>query len=290
MTGIHRTALYTDLELEQARVILAEDRRDLVSIPNVNEDFSRYTVANVRRGTWTLGGHFVPWSLLDLTAHVRRRISDNDYDDQRETVASGTALSAFIDMQNLHSDEFTTRATFRPCRWFRSSFRYQLRSDKYATRAEAQDTVKTNVLSNIYTFDVTVQPRRDVVTTASFSRQTAVTSTPARFASSAANIPAFHADVNTWLLGVDYTPKATISLNSTLQLSRARNFNDFTANGMPFGASFNRVDVTTGLKWSLTEDASIGTDYAFYSYLPNSLSESGGYHAHVIWFEVSQKF
>ena len=96
--------------------------------------------------------------------------------------------------------------------------------------------------------------------------------------------------MNTWLLGVNYTSNAAISLNSTLQWSRARNFNDFTANGMPFGASFNRVDVTTGLKWSLTEDASVGTDYAFYSYLPSSLSEIGGYHAHVIWFEVSQKF
>ncbi len=287
--GIPRTALYTDLELEQSRVILAEDRKDLVTIPNVNEDFSRYTVTNVRRGTWTLGGHVAPGSFLDLTTQVRRRVNNNDYDDQRETVASGTALSAFVDMQNIHTDEFTTRATLRPSRWFRPSFRYQFRNDKYATRTEAQDTVKTGMLSNIYTFDVTAQPLRDLTTTASFSRQTAVTTTPAGSASSA-NVPGFRANVNTWLFSTDYSPRANVSITNALLYSRARNFNDFTASGMPFGTSFDRLDVTTGLKWALTEDTSVGTEYAFYSYLPNSLTEVGDYHAHVIWLELSKQF
>ena len=287
--GIPRTALYTDLELEQSRVILAEDRKDLVTIPNVNEDFSRYTLTHVRRGTWTLGSHVAPWSFLDLTTQVRRRVNNNDYDDQRETVASGTALSAFVDMQNIHTDEFTTRATLRPCRWFRSSFRYQFRNDNYATRAEAQDTVKTGMLSNIYTFDVTAQPLQDLTTTASFSRQTAVTTTPAGSASST-NIPGFRANVNTWLFSADYSPRANVSVTHTLLYSRARNFNDFTASGMPFGTSFDQLDVTTGLKWALTEDTSVGTEYAFYSYLPHSLTEVGDYHAHVIWIELSKQF
>ncbi len=290
-TAIPRTALYTELDLEQARVILAEDRKDLVTIPNVNEDFSRYTITSVRRGVWTLGGHVAPWSFFDLTIQARRRVNNNDYDDQRETVASGTALSAFFDMQNLHTDEVMTRATLRPCRWFRTSFRYQLRADKYATRVENEPIVKTGALSNIYTFDVSLQPLRDLTTTASFSRQTAVTKTPSQFGSTAAiNIPSYHADVNTWLFSADYAPTQKVSLNGNLLISSAGNFNDFSAAGIPYGKDFNRVDLTTGLKWSVTENTSVDTSYGFYSYLPNSLAEVGGYHAHVIWLEGSVKF
>jgi hypothetical protein len=288
VTGIPRTALYTELELEQARVLMREDRKDVVG-GSAAETFFRETVTSVRRGTGTIGGRVSPWAFLDLTAHVRRRVNDNDYDDQRESVAAATALSAFTDMQNVHTNEFVTRATFRPCRWFRSSVRYQFRDDDYSTRFEAQDTVKTGMQSHIYTYEVTLQPLHNLVTTASFSRQTALTTTPARLASSA-NIPAFHADVNTWLLSADYTPKTNLTVTGTLQHSSAENFNDFTATGMPFGADFDRLDATTRLTWSATENTSLEAEYALYSYLPSSLAEYSDYHAHVIWLELSAKF
>ena len=292
VTRIPRTALYTELELEQGRVLMREDRKSIAgqSASSAGDIFNRETVTGVRRGTWTLGGQVAPASSLNLTAHVRRRVNNNDYDDQRESDAgSTTALSAFIDEQNVHTDEFAMRATLRPCRWFRSSVRYQFRDDKYSTRAEAQDTVKAGMRSHIYTYDVTLQPLHELTTTASFSRQTALTTTPARLASSA-NIPAFHADVNTWLFNADYTPQARVTLNGALQVSRAKNFNDYTSTGMPYGADFTRVDFSTGLTWTVTDDTSVGTEYAYYSYLPNALAELGGYHANVLWIEVSKKF
>lgn len=288
-TAIPRTALYSELELEQARVILAEDRKDIVDLTNANDTFSRFTVADVRRGTGTLGGRFDPWSFLDLTLHVRRRVNNTDYDDQRETVASGTALSAFFDGQSVHTDEFTTRTTFKPCRWFRSSVRYQFRTDKYATWAEAQNIVKTGTRSHIYTYDVVLQPLRELTTTASFSRQNATTFTPARLASST-NIPAFNADVSTWLFSADYSPKPDLTLNGTLQYSWADNFNDYANTGMPYGAAFNRLDFTTGIAWSPSDRTTYGVDYALYTYNPNENVESGDYTAHAIWLKVTQKF
>jgi len=290
--GIPRTALYTELELEQARVLIREDRQSLAgqSASNANEVFSRETVTDVRRGTWTLGGRFDPWPFLDVTTHVRRRVNDNDYDDQRETTASGTALSAFTEEQNVHTNEFVTRVTLKPSRWFRSSFRYQFRDDDYSTRFEAQDEiVKTSMLSHIYTYDVTLQPLRELLTTASFSWQKAATTTPARLASSA-NIPRFNADVSTWLLSAEYTPQPAVSVNGSLLYSRARNFDDFTSRALPYGADFNRLDLTTGLTWSLAEDTSVKTEYALYSYLPGSAVEVGGYHAHVFWLEIGKEF
>lgn len=294
-TGVPRTALYTELEMEQSRVLLREDRQsidgpDSGDGTSSGEVFSRETITDVRRGAWTLGTQVAPWSMLNLTAHVRHRRNNNDYDDQRETNPTGSsARSAFMDEQNVQTNEFMTRATLRPCRWMRSAFRYQLRDDDYATRAESESFVKTGMLSHIYTFDLTLQPLKELATTASFSRQNAFTTTPARLASSA-NTPTFNADVNTWLLSTDYTPIANVTLSNALLYSRAENFNDFANSGLPLGADHERVDLTTRLNWSLKEDVSLGAEYAFYHYLANSNAEFGDYDAHEIWLEVSKSF
>jgi hypothetical protein len=301
-TGIPRTALYTELELEQSRSLLREDRKsndgpddgnDAVS----SEVFRRETVTNVRRGVWTLGGQTNPWPFVDLTTQVRRRVHNNDYDDQQET--AGTSRSAFFDGQSTHTDELSTRITLKPCRWFRPSFRYQLRADKYATRVENQQIVKTKSLSNIYTFDVMAQPVRDLITTATFSRQTAFTKTPARLISVSPgsglprdSTPTFNADVNTWLFSADYTVRTNVTLSSMLQYTRANNFNDFSPSGQPFGADYRKLDLTTGVTGSPSnlEDTSIGAEYGLYTYNPNENVESGEYVAHAIWLEVSKKF
>src|SRR3989338_5074020 len=71
-TRIPRTALYTELELEQSRVLLREDRQSLDGPDSGNgassgEIFNRETVTDIRRGAWTLGGRVDPWSFLDVT-------------------------------------------------------------------------------------------------------------------------------------------------------------------------------------------------------------------------------
>ena len=235
------------------------------------------------------GGRVDPWRFLDLTSHVRRRVNNNDYDDQRESVAAGTALSAFIDEQDVHTNEFAARATFKPCRWLRSSFRYQFRGDLYITRFEAQKSVEAITRSNTFTYDVVLQPTAALMTTASFSHQLARTSTPARY--SATTVPPFEANVNTWLFSADYAPTPTVGLNGTLQYSTADNFNnDFAVVGLPLGAAFDRLDLTCGLKWALAEDTSLDTQYAFYHYQANSYAEFGGYDAHSISLELTKKF
>jgi len=281
-TGIPRTALYTDLELEQGRTLLREEQA-------VDHVWERETVGNSRRGAWTLGGNVVPWPFLNVTAQVRRWIKDQDLDDQRETL--GGLNSAFIDSVRIHRNEFTTRATYRPCRWFRSSFRYQLQDEDYGTIAQAESLVKTSTDTHTYTYDVSLEPRNDLLMTGSFSRQTASFETLARFGSTGAtNIPTFNADVNTWMWTVDYAPKPQLSTTSSLLYTMARNFNDFTAGGIPYGADFDQLDLTTGLNWALGEDASLQAEYGYYHYQANSNAGTGDYDAHMISFELSKKF
>ena len=296
-TIIPRTALYTELDLEQVRLLLREDRQSLDGPDTGNgsssgEIFNRETVTKLFRGIWTLGGQFSPWSFLNFTTQVRHRQNNTDYDDQRETAnpLDTTARSAFIDGQNVATNEFTTRATLRPRRWLRTSFRYQFRADTYATRAEAEQIVKTGMRTHTYTYDVTLQPIRTVTTTASFSRQTSAIWSPARFAGSGYT-PTFNANVDTWMLGTVYAPTPSLTLTNNLLYSSASNFNDDVIRlGLPLGADFQRVDVTTGVTWSVTPDTSVGTQYAMYHYLPNEAVQYGDYTAHVLWLDVTKKF
>lgn len=294
-TGIPRTALYTELELEQGRVLLREDRKsldgpDAGNGASADEVFNRRTITHVQRGAVTVGGQTAPWTFLDLTAHFRYRRNNNDYDDQQETSPGASAArSAFIDGQVVETQEVATRLKWKPCRRFTPSLRYQLREEDYQTRVENELPVGTGVTRHIYTFDVILEPLKDLLTTLSFSRQAAATATPARFAPNA-NTPTFNANVNTWLASADYPLCPHVAVNGTLEYSRARNFNDFASTGLPLGADFDELDLTTALTWTLREGVSLTGRYGFYHYQPNSRVETGDYNAHVIWIEASKKF
>ncbi len=287
-TGIPRTALYTEFELEQARVLLHEDRKDLLG-PNAGETFNRFTVADVDRFHIAMGGQSAPCSHATLTSQVSFRRNNNDYDDQRETDSTGTtARSAFFDGQRTDTAEWSTRVTFKPALWLQPSIRYQLRDDKFATRVENEPIVKTGMLSHIVTADLAWQPAQDLMTTLSFSRQMAATYTPGRY--SATNIPTFNANVNTGLVSADYAFTPKWSWSGTLQYSWADNFNDFSEVGLPFGVRMEQLDLTAKLNWSVAPDTSVSVEYGFYHYLPDSNADTGDYDAHMIWLEASRKF
>ena len=294
-TGIPRTALYSELEFEQSRVRLREDRKGVAgqSSPSSNDVFNRTTITHLQRGTGTVGARITPTARVDVTSHLRRRVYVTDYDDQSESSpGSTTAKSAFFDGQTITTNEFMTRVAYKVARWLKPALRYQFRNEDYATRAENQAITKTLMQSHIYTADLLWQPAEPLVMTGSFSRQTAVTSTPARYAAGGSNTPAFNADVNTWLLSADYTPPRhpSLALSGSAQYSVADNFNDFSAVGLPLGETFDRLDLTSGITWSPVGDSSLKAEYAFYHYNGGGAEEPGDYNAHVIWLEAAKKF
>jgi hypothetical protein len=292
-SGVPKTALYTELEMEQSRVLMREDRKSRAgqSGASANDIFSRETVTQIARGAVTLGGRTSFTSYLDVTNHLRHRWNNTDYDDQRETAAgSSTSRSAFFDGQSVETNELASRVMFKPCRWFSPSLRYQLRDDKYATRAENEPIVKTGMLSNIYTIDLTLRPKEEISTTLAYSKQQAATYTPARLANSAANIPTFHSDSDNWLLTTEYLPKSNLTVTNTVSYILAENFDDFSNRGIPYGVDNERLDVGMIVTWLMKENSTLKTEYDYSHFQPHSKSEAGGYQAHSIWLEVSNKF
>jgi hypothetical protein len=288
-TAIPRTAIYNDLEFEQIRNWLSEDRNSLrgQSAPNPNEIFSRETVTDSLRGIWTLGAHTAPWQSLDVTSQIRVRRNNNDFDDKRETLpGANTARSAFFDELDTRTKEFSTKVTLKPFHWLRPSFRYQLRKDDFYSRVENELQVHTETTSHIYSFDVTAEPLKNLLLTTGFSRQTAITRTPAN-TSFLANTPSFEGNVQTWLFSANYFLIQNIALTGSLLYSQASNFDDFTQIGLPLGVDNERVDLEVGLRCLPLKHLTIEPKYGFYHYEANPLAEFGDYTAHVLWLEFT---
>ena len=72
-----------------------------------------------------------------------------------------------------------------------------------------------------------------------------------------------------------------------MSYSRAPDFNDFTARGLPLGPDYSMVNVETNFKWKMTERITLEPKYSLYYYLANSNAELGDYIAHVITLEIN---
>jgi len=293
-TGIPRTTLYAEGELEQSRSHMRENRTsvdgpDAGDDSSANEVFNRRTITDVRRGAATVGAHIAPWSFLNITTHVRHKKHNNDYDDQEETSPGGsTARSAFMDEQNVETNEVATRVTLRPHRRVRVAGRYQYQDQGFFTRVEDQSPVETDALSHIFTVDVTLQPFDDLLLTGSFSRQDIYAQTTNDLTDAVAQ-PTFNADVDTWLTTLGYTVTENVHVSGAFQYSTSDNFNDFSGStGLPLGADYERVDTTATLLWTINEDTSLELDYAFYHYASNPNVEVGDYDAHAVWLEFTR--
>ncbi len=282
--GIPRTALYTDFELEEISNDLTEDRTSIGPLASAGEIFYRNTLTPTWRAVGTAGGNFFPWRFLNVTHQFRVRRYNNHFDDRNETPGTATgAKSAFFDALDIQNLESSTRASLKFCRWFLPSFRYQWLDAKYFPRVESQPKMETGMLSNIYTFDVTIIPVQNIFITGSYSKNQSNTHSEKAMSL----VPTFNSNVDSWLASVAYVVNAKLYFDSSVLYSRANNFDDFTSIGLPLGADFNRVDVTFGFKWTPKKDFSIGPKYAFYHYGANHQVEYGDYNVSVAGLEAT---
>ena len=288
-TKIPRTALYTELELGQDRVPIMENRDSIggQTGASATEVFDRETIADIQRGAWTIGMHTAPLSIVRVTSHLRRIEKVTDFDNVMKGPNTGGIRSAFYDAQRISVSEFLTRVSLQLTKYFQPAFRYVYRDTDYASRLENQPSVDTGHTTDSFIFDVTSQPLTDLILMASYNRTMANTFTPAATFNTLSQLPEFNADVNTFMFSTSYVPGEKVSINNAIYYSRARNFNDYTAFGLPLGADFDRVDLESGIKWNVRDHVAIEPKYALYYYHANSNAEFGDYVAHLISCEVT---
>ncbi len=283
-TGIPHTALYNEFEFEQVRNWLSEDRHSLAgqSASNGNEAFGRETITHTSRGIWTIGGQFLPCRFADLFAHFRIHRNNNDFDDKRETQpGASTSKSAFFDALNIQTEEFTTHLALKPFPWLRPSVRYQFQMRDYMARVEDLESVTTEMDSHIFNFDVSLQPRKNWLIVSGVSPQYAWVETPARFFGTG-GAPRFQANIWTWFFNMSCNLNESVSLTNNFEFATADNFNDHTEGGLPLGAAYHQLNLSSSINWSITKHIGLQLEYSFYRYAADERVSSGDYYANLI--------
>lgn len=145
----------------------------------------------------------------------------------------------------------------------------------------------SDVLQNDYIFDAPLVPLPELYFTGSLTKENLATKTPATSNFSSIPLPGFDANVNTWMLSASYAPRKDLSADSSVYLSYADNFNDYTDIGLPYGADFARTGVTVSLKWTPKKHITIKPEYGLYRYTANPFFDSGSYTAHLVGMETN---
>jgi hypothetical protein len=207
------------------------------------------------------------------------------------TSIPSTMPPLWLSEQTTQTEEGTAKIGWKPVRWFQPSFRYQLVDQGLESYGypQADGVVDTAQISNVFTWDLTSQPVDALIMTASFSYQNAKVITPSRFIDIVPAIPSFDYDSYSSLFSVEYEVKRDVILTGTADYIRAANYNDFSANGFPYGADFHEANLTFGLRWTPKKDLTVEPKYAWYQYTANQ-SEMGSYNASLISLEVKNKW
>ena len=76
-------------------------------------------------------------------------------------------------------------------------------------------------------------------------------------------------DINSFILWLS----TNLNFYNSIVFSRADNFNDdYTTDGLPLGADFNKYDITLGLRWEPKEDITVEPRYGFFHYNSDTTS------------------
>lgn len=283
-TGIPRTALFTEYETEQLRNWITEDRRSA----STSEVFNRESIAHTWRNSVKAGLNSSPWEPIKVTLQARQRWDDINYNNLRftEPTTSG-ARSVFIEGQDISSTDLSSKLTYRPCKWFIPSVRYQRSDISYDTWGvpDDQNIIESRGLTDTYTADLTILPDDRLSLTLSTSFQDSYIITPASASTSAAQAPRFNSDVWSWMGTADYQVSDKVSVDTLVRYSRADNYNDFTSIGLPYGSDYNEWEASAGLSWKVRKDVTLRPRYTLYGYNPNDMADSGQYTAHVLWVD-----
>jgi hypothetical protein len=240
------------------------------------------------RTTGVIGGQHYFNGKLNLTANYRFRKTRDNFDTFFNN-DNGITISRF----NFTTHEFNTRLTWKPVKWFQNSVRVQLGDTVYRIRnlgnfTNSPDWHKSQANAQTYTYNAVFQPRHNWLFDLAYSLNNARVSTPAtQYDTASGGIPTFLANVHSLIFTASYIPRENLSVFSSAYYSLAKNYDDKSFAGIPYGVDNNHYDVSLGLEWTPKEDMAIKPRYAYYSYETDPSIDYSNYSAHAGWLEFS---
>lgn len=278
-TGIPRTTVYAEGKWREDQYTVSEfETAD--GFTNVLHDAD----TNVFRQQYTVGFNTSPFRRVTLSAHYRWIMEQNRYDN---TANSTAGYPGIITEQDFTTDQVVARLTLRPHAKVMVALQYKLRATDIhtdnkgiflsgTTLVPAGSVLSGNYDANTYTVSATVTPVPALYLTGAFTYQDTHT---VSFANDVSSVLTYRGNVSSAFGAIGYALDAKTDVAIDYTFSRAENFQNNSADGLPLGVDNERQALTAGLSRRIRESMIVRIRYGFFTYDDNSSGGINNYRA-----------
>jgi len=281
-SGIPRTSLFVDARWTQKGIDLFERETEDAAVA-----FERLTDTDVDRSRYTLGFSTSPIRRLNFSGHYRRTNRENAYEHVLETEPG---YSAFVNAQELTTDEVEARVSARVTSTVKASFQYQFVATGIDTffQTDPPAAVESgDYTADIYSVSVTAMPLARLYLTGLFSYRGIESES---FDNGVPAVGAYKADVYTFIGTAGWAFDQKTDLELQYLYSRSDNFNGNPEGGLVLGGDGTRHGLSLDCSRQITEKMKARFRYGFFK---NDEEESAGsdeYEAHLVGVGLEYNF
>lgn len=281
-SGIPHTSLFADARWIQKGIDLFERETEDAAVA-----FERLTDTELDRSRYTLGFSTSPIRRLTFSGRYRRANRENDYDHILDTEPG---YSAFINAQELTTDEIEAKVTARVTSAVKASFQYQLVSTEIDTffQTDPPAAVESgDYTADVYALSVTATPLARLYLTGLFSYRNIESET---FENRVPAVGAYEADLYTFIGTAGFAFDQKTDLKLQYLYSRSDNLSGNPEEGLVLGSDGTRHGLSLDCSRRLTEKMKARLRYGFYR---NDEEGGGGaddYETHIMAIGLEYNF
>ncbi|HEJ83022.1 MAG TPA: hypothetical protein ENO25_00505 [Desulfobacteraceae bacterium] len=281
-SGIPHTSLYAEGKWTQQGIDLFEREMEDAALA-----FERFTDTEVDRRRYTLGFSSSPIRRFTFSGRYRRNYRDSHYGHKEDTEPG---YSAFINRQELDTEEIATKVSARMTSAVKATFQYK--RVKTGVETLSQTTPPSSVesgdyVADIYNIGVTATPIPSVYLTGLFSYWDINSES---FDNESATVTGYDGDLYSFIGTAGWAVDKKTDLTLEYLFSRSDNFQNSSADGLPLGIDNIRHGFSLGCSRRLNDKVQAQFQYGFYRYDEDSNGGADNYKAHLLGAGLEFRF
>ncbi len=288
-TKIPWTVLFAEARWEEERIGQFEEQTG-----GGAHDFLRDTDADNTGQDYRIGFNTSPWRTMSFTAQFKKRISDTDYNNLRDTT---DGYPAFIRGRTLDTDEVLTKLVVNPAKWLKTTLSYRLVSTDYSTTTDSipggingtpgGQVFAGNNDGHIFGLHAVVTPfsRLYLSATISYNRTRTLTADNGNI-----SVVPYREDIYSILASANFALNKSTDLQASYAFSDANYGQHNFTSGVPMGIDYTRQVVGFGIGKKWTDNLSTNLRYHFYHYAEPSSGNKNNYVANGIFATLSLRW
>jgi hypothetical protein len=283
-TGLPLTSVFANARLEQ------EALGNFESQMGAGHEFRHDNDSESDLKDWRAGFYTSPLRTISLGGHYRLRDKHTRYDDDVDTTP---AYPAFINDRTIETDQIELKVTWRPLRWLKTTFTWQLVDTEFHSATDAiTNTTPGGPLragtfnAEVYGLGLILTPLPRWYFSGTFNYYDSRAATARNYQPS---VVPYRGDIYSALVSATFTASTNTTLTATYTFSRAdyaqRNF----AAGLPLGINYEWHTLHAGVTRRF-RNATLNFQYAFYQYNEPSSGGFNDYTAHALLAAITLRW